>query len=125
MSDVLVSVANDVREIIRIQQERRASTGMQTMFFIITSGFIGPLILAITGKIMKSISGAGTGIVLPVGDIERVIFGFVIIQAVISGLGIGVIREGRYTAGLKYALLLVAMSGAVYRLMMTLNISFF
>jgi len=125
MSDVLVSVANDARELIRIQQERKASTGMQTMFFIITSGFIGPLILALTGKITQSISGAGTGIVLPVEEIQKVIFGFVLIQAVISGLGIGVIREGRYTAGLKYALILLIMSGAVYRLMMKIKLGFF
>lgn len=125
MSDVLVSVANDVREIVRIQQERKASTGMQTMFFMITSGFVGPLILALTGKISQSISGAGTGIVLPVEEIQKVIFGFVIIQAVVSGLGVGVIREGKYTAGLKYAILLVLMGGTVYRLMMKFNIGFF
>ena len=47
MADVLVSVGNDVREILRIKKERKASTGMHTMFFIIASGFVGPLILGV------------------------------------------------------------------------------
>ncbi|MDK2984106.1 MAG: hypothetical protein PWP19_1584 [Thermococcaceae archaeon] len=41
MADVLVAVANDVREILRIKKERKASTGMQAMFFIIASGNTG------------------------------------------------------------------------------------
>ncbi|WP_297510219.1 type II secretion system F family protein [Thermococcus sp.] len=123
MSEVLVSVANDVREILRIQKERKASTGMQTMFFIITSGFVGPMILGIVGKVMESMSGAGTGISLPIQAIQNVIFGFVVLQAIVSGIGIGVIREGKYTSGLKYAFLLVAMGVIIYRSMLSVNIS--
>ncbi|WP_297500847.1 type II secretion system F family protein [Thermococcus sp.] len=123
MSEVLVSVANDVREILRINQERKASTGMQTMFFIITSGFVGPIILGIVGKVMESMSGAGTGLSLPVQAIQNIIFGFIILQAVVSGIGIGVIREGKYSSGLKYAFLLVVMGVIIYRSMMSVNIS--
>ena len=123
MSEVLVSVANDVREILRIQKERKASTGMQTMFFIITSGFVGPMILGIVGKVMESMSGAGTGISLPIQAIQNVIFGFVVLQAIVSGIGIGVIREGKYTSGIKYAFLLVAMGVIIYRSMLSVNIS--
>jgi len=122
MSDVLVSVANDVREILRIKQERKASTGMQTMFFIITSGFVGPMILGIVAKVMESMSGAGTGVTLPVQALQNIMFGFVILQAIVSGLGIGVIREGKYTAGLKYAVLLVSMGVVIYRSMLNLNV---
>ena len=121
MSDVLVFVGNDVREILRIKQERRASTGMQMMFFIITSGFIGPLILGVVSQVMKSV---GTGfITLPVDTIRLILLAFVVIQAVISGLGIGVIREGKYTAGLKYSLLLVVMGAGIFQVVSTFNIS--
>ena len=121
MSDVLVFVGNDVREILRIKQERKASTGMQMMFFIITSGFIGPLILGVVSQVMKSV---GTGfITLPVDTIRLILLAFVVIQAVISGLGIGVIREGKYTAGLKYSLLLVVMGAGIFQVVSTLNIS--
>jgi pilus assembly protein TadC len=121
MGDVLIAVGNDVREILRIKQERKASTGMQMMFFIITSGFIGPLILAIVTQVMRSM-GSGF-ITLPVDTIKVILLVFVVIQAVISGLGIGVIREGKYTAGLKYGLLLVAMGAVIFQVVSTVNLS--
>ncbi|WP_297463696.1 type II secretion system F family protein [Thermococcus sp.] len=114
MSDVLVYVGNDVREILRIRKERKASTGMQTMFFIITSGFIGPLILGIVAQIMVSM-GSGGVVTLPVETLTNILMVFVLIQAAISGLGIGVIREGKYSAGLRYSLLLMALGFAVFK----------
>jgi pilus assembly protein TadC len=79
MSDVLVYVANDVREILRIRQERKASTGMQMMFFIITSGFIGPAIIGIVGKLMgQMITGSGAA---QIPTILNILLAFVVIQA--------------------------------------------
>ncbi|NJD98719.1 type II secretion protein F [Thermococcus sp. LS1] len=113
MSDILVFVGNDVREILRIKQERKASTGMQVMFFIITSGVIGPLILGIVSQVMGAMS---TGeITFPIDTIKTILLGFVVLQAIVSGLGIGVIREGKFSAGLKYSLLLVVMGVVVFK----------
>ncbi len=120
MSDVLVYVGNDVREILRIKQERKASTGMQTMFFIITSGFVGPLILGVVSQVMASISS--DFMTLPVDAIKTILLGFVVIQAIVSGLGIGVIREGKYSAGLKYSLLLVGMGAVIFRVVSSINL---
>jgi len=121
MGDVLVFVGNDVREILRIKQERKASTGMQVMFFIITSGFIGPLILGIVTQVMLAMS---TGSVeFPVETVRTILLGFVVLQAIVSGLGIGVIREGKYSAGIKYSLLLVIMSVAVFQGASGLNLA--
>ncbi|CAD5245344.1 conserved membrane protein of unknown function [Thermococcus camini] len=113
MSDVLVFVGNDVREILRIKQERKASTGMQVMFFIITSGVIGPLILGVVAQIMASMNVGDIN--LPVETVKNILLGFVVLQAIASGLGIGVIREGKYSAGLKYSLLLAVMGVIVYK----------
>ncbi|ANF22381.1 type II secretion system F family protein [Thermococcus piezophilus] len=113
MSDVLVFVGNDVREILRIKQERKASTGMQVMFFIITSGAIGPLILGIVSQVMKAMSIGE--VTFPIDTIQTILLGFVILQAIVSGLGIGVIREGTFSAGLKYSLLLVVMGVVVFK----------
>jgi pilus assembly protein TadC len=112
MSDVLVFVGNDVREILRIKQERKASTGMQVMFFIITSGVIGPLILGVVAQIMVSMNVGDIN--LPVETVKNILLGFVVLQAIVSGLGIGVIREGKYSAGIKYSLLLSVMGVIVY-----------
>ncbi len=114
MGDVLVYVGNDVREVLRIKQERKASTGMQVMFFIIISGFIGPLILGVVTQVMGSM-GAGIGTIsIPVPMIKSVLLVFVVIQAIISGLGIGVIREGKYSSGFKYGLLMLVMGVIIF-----------
>ncbi|NJE05530.1 type II secretion system F family protein [Thermococcus sp. M36] len=133
MSDVLVFVGNDVREILRIKQERKASTGMQTMFFIMTSGFIGPLIMGVVAKVMGSISAGavsqtltavtGSQAIFPVEAIQNVLLGFIVLQAVVSGLGIGVIREGKYSAGLKYSLLLAVLGVVTYKVTVSAGIS--
>ncbi|MCD6523462.1 MAG: type II secretion system F family protein [Thermococcus sp.] len=122
MSDVLVYVANDVREILRIKQERKASTGMQMMFFIITSGFVGPAIIGIVGKLMSlMIQGPA---VAQIPTVLNILLGFVIIQAAVSGLGIGVIREGKFSAGIKYSILLAMMGALVFQGMKYVNLSF-
>ena len=121
MGDVLVSVGNDVREILRIKQERKASTGMQVMFFIITSGFIGPLILGIVTQVMAAMTTQVPN--FPTETVRTILLGFVILQAIASGLGIGVIREGKYSAGLKYSALLVIAGFAVFQGATALNIS--
>ncbi|WP_297068712.1 type II secretion system F family protein [Thermococcus sp.] len=114
MGDVLVYVGNDVREVLRIKQERKASTGMQVMFFIIISGFIGPLILGVVTQVMGSM-GTGIGTIsIPVPMIKSVLLVFVVIQAIISGLGIGVIREGKYSSGFKYGLLMLVMGVIIF-----------
>lgn len=114
MADVLVSVANDVREILRIKRERKASTGMQAMFFIASSGFVGPLIIGMVSQLAAGLSGPQTGIELPVDELKTVLMLFVIIQAIISGIGIGVIREGNYSSGVKYSVLLAIMAGIIF-----------
>ncbi len=121
MGDVLVSVGNDVREILRIKQERKASTGMQVMFFIITSGIIGPLILGIVTQVMAAMTTQVPN--FPNGTVRSILLGFVILQAVASGLGIGVIREGKYSAGLKYSALLVVAGFLVFQGASAMNIS--
>ncbi|WP_297437310.1 type II secretion system F family protein [Thermococcus sp.] len=123
MGDVLVYVGNDVREILRIKQERKASTGMQVMFFIITSGFIGPLILGIVTQVMGSMGGGAGAVSLPVSAIKNILLIFVGIQAIISGFGIGVIREGKYSSGLKYGLLMLVMGVMIFEGATSMNIS--
>ncbi|EEB73522.1 type II secretion system F family protein [Thermococcus sp. AM4] len=122
MSDVLVYVANDVREILRIKQERKASTGMQMMFFIITSGFVGPAIIGTVGKLMGIMVQGPAQAQIP--TVLNILLGFVIIQAIVSGLGIGVIREGKFSAGIKYGIMLAIMGALVFQGMKYVNLSF-
>jgi len=125
MADVLVAVANDVREILRIKKERKASTGMQAMFFIIASGFIGPFILGVVSQIMGGMSTPEVGLKLPLEAIKNVSLAFVAIQAIVSGLGIGIIREGKFSAGFKYSAMLAILGIVVFLVATKVQISGF
>ena len=125
MADVLVAVANDVREILRIKKERKASTGMQAMFFIIASGFIGPFILGVVSQIMGGMNTPEVGLNLPLEAIKNVSLAFVAIQAIVSGLGIGIIREGKFSAGFKYSAMLVMLGVVIFLVATRVQISGF
>ena len=115
MADVLIAVGNDVREVLRIKKERKASTGMQMMFFITSGGFVGPFIVAIISNIATMVTlTPGTNIQIPVAELKTILWLFSIIQGFITGLGIGVIREGKFSSGAKYGVLIGLMAGAVY-----------
>ena len=122
MADVLVSVGNDVREILRIKKERKASTGMQTMFFIIASGFVGPLILGVVSQVIAGLSGVEGAVTLPISAIKHIILIFVALQAIVSGIGIGIIREGKFSGGLKYSIMLAIMGVIVFNLAGSINL---
>ncbi|HHI01240.1 MAG TPA: type II secretion system F family protein [Thermococcus litoralis] len=125
MADVLVAVANDVREILRIKKERKASTGMQAMFFIIASGFIGPFILGVVSQIMGGMNTPEVGLNLPLEAIKNVSLAFVAIQAIVSGLGIGIIREGKFSAGFKYSAMLAILGTVIFLVAIRVQISGF
>ncbi|USS41139.1 type II secretion system F family protein [Thermococcus aggregans] len=125
MADVLVAVANDVREILRIKKERKASTGMQAMFFIIASGFIGPFILGVVSQIMGGMSTPEVGLNLPLEAIKNISLAFVAVQAIVSGLGIGIIREGKFSAGFKYSAMLVMLGVVIFLVATRVQISSF
>ena len=125
MADVLVAVANDVREILRIKKERKASTGMQAMFFIIASGFIGPFILGVVSQIMGGMNTPEVGLNLPLEAIKNVSLAFVAIQAIVSGLGIGIIREGKFSAGFKYSAMLAILGIVIFLVATRVQISGF
>ena len=62
--------------------------------------------------------------VAQIPTVLNILLGFVIIQAAVSGLGIGVIREGKFSAGIKYSILLAMMGALVFQGMKYVNLSF-
>jgi len=46
----------------------------------------------------------------------------VALQAIVSGIGIGVIREGKLSGGLKYSVILVIMGIIVFNLVGSINL---
>ncbi|KXB01452.1 hypothetical protein AKJ41_01535 [candidate division MSBL1 archaeon SCGC-AAA259O05] len=110
LASVLEAVSNDIREIHAIQRERRATTMQQVLFLLVVALFAAPFICSLTLKIGGMFSGvsmggaAGLGGVGGVPDvINLVVPAYVVIQAAITALGVGVVRYGEMSKGVAFA----------------------
>lgn len=106
LADVLDSVSKDAREIHAVQRERKAATTQQAMFLIVASLFAAPFISGLVlgvGEMFTTLGGAaaGTTTTLP-PELGTIILLYVIIQAIISALAVGIIRYGRVIKGLMF-----------------------
>lgn len=108
LADVLDAVSKDAREVHTIQRERRAATMQQVLFLIAASVFSAPfiagLVIAVGGAFSTLGAAGATGAVsqaLPSG-MTLIVFLFILIQAAICSLAVGVIRYGRMMKGLMF-----------------------
>jgi pilus assembly protein TadC len=98
LADVLDAVSADIREVHTIQRERKTATTQQVLFLVATALIAAPLIMGLTIAIGEGLMKMSAKAILPDG-MSGVVLLFVIIQAVISSLAIGVIRYGRMMRG--------------------------
>ena len=56
LSDLLEDISDDVRELYRIKEQRKANTTMQFMFMIAAGGFIAPMIFGEVTAVMSMFS---------------------------------------------------------------------
>ncbi|MBS3815906.1 MAG: type II secretion system F family protein, partial [Hadesarchaea archaeon] len=118
MADVLDSVSKDAREVQTIKRERRTATMQQVLFLVAASVFAAPfiagLVIAVSGVFSGMGGGAiGLGEALPPG-MEFIVFAFILIQAAICALAIGVIRYGRMMKGIMFLPPFMIGSGGVF-----------
>lgn len=115
LADVLESVADDAREVQAVQRERQAAVTQQVLFLAVASVFAAPFIAGLVIEVSSafgSIGAAGAGgaggggmmagsKALPSG-METIVLLYVMVQAAISSLALGVIRYGKMMKGLMY-----------------------
>jgi archaellum biogenesis protein FlaJ (TadC family) len=132
LSDVMDAIADDAREVLRIQRERVARTMMHTVFLIISSLLLAPFIfgfaISIVGFIGAGISGAlgstsGGAPELGMGaasaqlgglNLDALLSAFLAVQVVLTAFAMGIVREGKM---LRYVLqipFMVLISLSVY-----------
>ncbi len=113
LSDVIETVAEDLRAVIALQRERKANVMMSVMFLIIAAIVAAPFAL---GMIMTYNSFIGSlGKVNPLADATVIAAtGYIIIHSIIASLLIGVVLYGSARKGVKYALLLVPAAYGIF-----------
>ncbi len=105
LADVMDSIAEDTRDLIRINRERVSRTTMPVLFLYISSLALAPFIFGFTLTIVLFI-GCGLqqalgGTPLAIDALKTLLITFIAIQTTIAALAIGIIREGK---ALKYLL---------------------
>jgi flagellar protein FlaJ len=115
IANVLDAVSEDVREVQAIQRERRASTMQQVLFLFVVALFAAPLIAGLTvgvGGMFKEAAGA-TSVALP-PEVGTIVMLYVVIQAFICALAVGVIRYGQMSKGLMFTFPFMLIAAGVF-----------
>ena len=118
LSDVIETVAEDLRAVLALKRERKANVMMSVMFLIISAIIAAPFAL---GMIMIY-SGfiASLGKVNPLlGAATTAASGYIIIHSIIAGILIGIVLYGSARKGVKYALILAPVAYGIFYLIST------
>jgi len=113
LSDVIETVAEDLRAILALKRERKANVMMSVMFLIVAALIAAPFAL---GMIMTYSAFIGSlGKANPLLDAAgTAATGYIIIHSIIAGLLIGIVMYGSARKGVKYALLLAPAAFAIF-----------
>jgi archaellum biogenesis protein FlaJ (TadC family) len=114
LAEILDDIADDVRDIYRLKEDRKASTTMQFMFLIAAGGFIAPMIFGEITSVISSFGSISTRELNAVSQADNftplIIQIYLIVEVIGSGAMMALIREGKLNKSIIYipVILLVA-----------------
>jgi len=114
LADVLDAVSNDAQEVQSIQRERRAATTQQVLFLVAAALFAAPMISGIVvsvGSIFTTINASSS--VFP-PELSTIVMFYLMIQAFITAIGVGIVRYGRASKGLALAPIFIPCATVVF-----------
>jgi flagellar protein FlaJ len=113
LSDVVETVAEDLRAVLALQRERKANVMMSVMFLIIAAIVAAPFALGMIMTYNSFIASAGKP--NPLADVAvTAAGGYIIIHSIIASLLIGIVLYGSAKKGVKFALLLVPAAYGIF-----------
>ncbi|MTK64487.1 MAG: type II secretion system F family protein [Methanobacterium sp.] len=118
LSDVIETVAEDLRAVLALKRERRANVMMSVMFLIIAAIIAAPFALGMIMIYSHFIQSLGK--VNPLAEVAYIsAAGYLIIHSIIAGLLIGIVLYGSARKGIKYCLVLVPMAFGIFYVIST------
>jgi flagellar protein FlaJ len=123
LSDVIETVAEDLRAVLALKRERRANVMMSVMFLLIAAIVAAPFAL---GMIMIYSGFIGTlGKPNPLYDASYIAAsGYIIIHSIIAGILIGIILYGSARKGIKFSLVLAPVAFGIFFAIKTFGLMF-
>ncbi len=122
LADVLEAVENDIREVRRIELERKSVTTMPCLTLAMGGVFCAIPVAVALGAVIGLGSGGATTMaaLLPAYTLlSRYLILYPATVGFLSGLAIGIIRYGDPREGIKFALGISTASAATYNVMVT------
>jgi len=113
LADIIDDVAEDLRVVLSLKRERKASVMMAILFLVISASFAAPFALGMIGIYSSFMTSLGKGSEL----IETAILAagsYIIIHSVLAGLLIGLIMYGDYKKGIKFSIPLTIVAYSVF-----------
>ena len=123
LSDILEEIAEDVRDLYRIKEERKSTTTMQFMFMVASGGFIAPLIFGEVNSVMSVFSTITTQALsaaqmTAASQTSNFMFmlveAYLIVEIIGSGIMMSIIREGKVNKSIIYIPVLLLIAFIVY-----------
>jgi flagellar protein FlaJ len=118
LSDVIETVAEDLRAVLALQRERKANVMMSVMFLIIAAIIAAPFALGMIMIYSHFIQSVGR--VNPLAEAASIsASGYIIIHSIIAGLLIGIVLYGSARKGVKFSLALVPVAYGIFYVIST------
>lgn len=123
LSDVIETVAEDLRAVLALKRERRANVMMSVMFLIIAAIIAAPFALGMIMIYSGFIGSLGkTNPLLDAASISAT--GYLIIHSIIAGLLIGIVLYGSARKGVKFSIALVPIAFGIFYVIKTFGLMF-
>lgn len=113
LSDIIETVAEDLRAVLALKRERKANVMMSVMFLIIAAIVAAPFALGMIGVYASFMESVGKENPLA-GAATMAAGGYIIIHSIIAGLLIGIIMYGSAKKGVKFAIPLAIVAYAIF-----------
>ena len=124
LSDVILDVSDDLRAMLILKRERKASVMMSIMFLIIASTFAAPFALGMIGVYSSFMIELGKGgAICEVAPLAAEIY--LIIHSISAGLLIALIMYGDLKKGLRYSIPITCCAFSVFYVINNFGAGFF
>ena len=124
LSDIILDVSDDLRAILVLKRERKASVMMSIMFLVIASTIAAPFALGMVGVYSSFMMELGKGgSICEVAPLAAEIY--LIIQSICAGFLIALIMYGDLRKGLRYSIPITSSAFLVFYLINNFGVGFF
>lgn len=126
LADVLDDIADDMREMHRIEKERQAETLLQVLFMIAAGTFIAPAILGLVSSIIVLFISSASQLALGSGEdlvIDSIIAKntflllmqiYILFEIIASSIMIALMRNGKANKSVLYAPIILMIAYIIY-----------